>query len=358
MNRFPPRTHRAREILATVGRAYPRAWAQADAMRAERGQSLPAWPDWCYLPLHGAYAIVSGGGENRVPYSRAHHVGIVGALAAWRMTQGIYRYDPALYEAVRDTPLDRDLPRDPLYRLPEWCVYVETPDLAWEIGGECRPIHGVWAHLDWDERVAGQPHDELRLVLDTARTPAEALDPLHGCLPIPLILGAGTIESALARVVESGAEQARLRGMTLPADLLDARVVSQALWPIVSLLLYLCAEDAEIVDRAGTRPGNPEPKRTRRHGWRLFPVDGPRTWDVGVRIGAALRRAYQAEQTGGDGTPTGRHVRPHIRRAHWHTFLAGPRAGERERRVRWLPPIPVNVEDAGALPAVVHKVTK
>ena len=60
-----------------------------------RGAELPHWPQWCYLPLFGAYAIVGGGGTNRVPIDRAQHPGVVAALAAWRMTQGIYRYDPA-----------------------------------------------------------------------------------------------------------------------------------------------------------------------------------------------------------------------------------------------------------------------
>lgn len=352
---FARRTHRAREILAAVGRAYPRAWSQADELRAARGATLPAWPAWCYLPLHGAYAIVSGGGDNRVPFERAHHTAILGAITAWRMTQGIYRYDPALYEAVASTPLERDIPTDPLYRLPEWCIYIETPDQVWPVAGESRPIHGVWAHIDWDSRIEGRAHHELRLVLDTARTPEEALDPLHGCIPIPLILGAGGIADSIERVVASGAREAAKHGMTVPPELTEARGIAPVLAPLVSLVLYLCADEAEIGD-GRARPASPEPKRTRRSGYRMFAADGPRVWDVGVRIGAALRRAYQAEETHADAAVTGRHVRPHIRRAHWHTFLAGPRDAERERRVKWLPPLPINVEDAGDLPAVVRRV--
>jgi len=80
-------------------------------------------------------------------------------------------------------------------------------------------------------------------------------------------------------------------------------------------------------------------------------------WDVGTRLGAALRMAYQAAETGqGDPDPDTGRARPraHIRRAHWHTFLAG--AERSERRVKWLPPIPVNLEDVGTLPATVRKV--
>jgi hypothetical protein len=338
---YPRRTHRARTILETVGRAYPGAWAAIDGFRAGRGRDLPGWPEWCYCPLAGAYAIVSGGGANQVPVERVHHVGIVGALSAWRMTQGIYRVDPALYAALVDTPLDRDLPREPLYRLPEWCVYVETPDLRW--GGE-RPVHGVWAHLEAD---TGGGADELRLVLDTARTPAEALDTEHGCVPLPLILGEGSIADALSRVVASGARRARAHGLDPPAELGEALAVAPALWPIVSLLLYLCDEDAEI-DGPG-RPGNPGPKRTRRGGWRLFAADGPMVWDVGVRLGAALRAAYQGAETEQRETDSAGRARPrgHVRRAHWHTYAAGE--GRQERRLRWLPPIAVNLPSTDEL---------
>jgi hypothetical protein len=75
-----------------------------------------------------------------------------------------------------------------------------------------------------------------------------------------------------------------------------------------------------------------------------------------VRLGAALRRAYQREQLDRDEGVSGGRSRPraHIRRAHWHTFLAGP--GRTERRVRWLPPIAVNVEDGATLPATIRPV--
>ena len=76
-----PRTHRARTLLETVGRAYPSAWAAIDRFRAMREDELPDWPDWCYVPLAGAYAVVSGGGDRRVPFERSHHVGILEALA-------------------------------------------------------------------------------------------------------------------------------------------------------------------------------------------------------------------------------------------------------------------------------------
>ncbi|GAP34654.1 hypothetical protein ISF6_5362 [Piscinibacter sakaiensis] len=96
----------------------------------------------------------------------------------------------------------------------------------------------------------------------------------------------------------------------------------------------------------------------------MFPADWPSTWDVGVRLGAALRQAYQAAETG-SGTHAG--PRPHVRRAHWHTILSGPRqredgsvipTAERRADLRWMPPIPVNVQDLDQLPATVRRVER
>ena len=61
--------------------------------------------------------------------------------------------------------------------------------------------------------------------------------------------------------------------------------------PLVSLVLYLCSQAAEI--RAGgggdRRPAPPQPVKTKK-GLRLFPPERPTPWEVGYRLGAALRR--------------------------------------------------------------------
>ena len=350
------RVHRAREILTAVGRAYPHAWKIVDQLRAERGKTLPLWPDWCFLPVNGTYAPVFREIDNLMLYELAVHMGVLGALAAWRVTQGIYRFDSELYEAVAVTELDRAVPSEALYRLPEWCVYIETPGLVWELACEPRPIYGVWAHLDWKEREPEQPRDELHLVFDMARSPAEVFDSAYGCLPIVLTLGKGTLMDALDRSVAINKEAARKEhGITLPDWTGNRHTLAKILQVVVSLLLYLCSEEPEIGD-GNARPGNPSPKRTKA-GWRLFPPDRPTTWDVGVRLGAALRRAHLRVQAGDTSAELTSRSSPraHIRRAHWHTFLAG--AGRSERRLKWLPPIGVNIEDLSGLPSVIRQVT-
>lgn len=50
-------------------------------------------------------------------------------LATWQYSQGIYRFDPDLYEGVIQSTLGCEIPVDLLLRLPERSVFVETPGL-------------------------------------------------------------------------------------------------------------------------------------------------------------------------------------------------------------------------------------
>ncbi len=335
-------THRAREALIKAGRDYPEAWAQAESFRAGRGPGFD-WPDWCYLPLAGAYATVSNGGPARLSLDQIGDVSRLGALSAWRMTQGIYRFDPAVYSAVIDTPVGGDLPCSILMQLPEWCVYIETPGMALSSGR----LHGFWAHLEQD---ANTKAAELRLLLDQD----------EGLSPVPLHMGQWSLSEAIARAVDLATVHSLELGVPMSAG--DARKEWRS-WaePLLSLLLYLCSSAGDIRGRGV--PGNPVPTKTRRGGVKLFAADGPKTWDVGVRMGAALREAYQVAQTQGDGDGTS--PRGHVRRAHWHGFRSGPRlrddgseipADQRKFDLRWLPPIAVNLPDIDALPATIRPV--
>jgi len=327
---------RPRDHLTAAGGLYPNAWTLVDRFRADRGKSLPNWPSWCFLPLAASYSIISGdAGMDRLPLKLIGDVGRLGALAAWRVTQGVYRFDPAVYDAIRDTPLVGDLPCDAFYRLPEWCVYIETPDTVHPQYGR---IYGAFVHLEWDAETERQ---ELRLVIDSDES----------LLPLILHLGKWTIVEALKRFGDEAARQGGSEWLKPHAEQLSQ--MQELVTPIVSLALYLCAENADF---GGDRPQRPKPKRTKR-GWRMFPPNKSKKWDVAVRLGAAMRHYYQQQETGQGGDEHSG-PRPHIRRAHWHSFWTGPKSDPDARRiiVKWMPPIPVNVESSDDLPTTIKPV--
>lgn len=301
-------------------------------MREGRGKDLPFWPDWCFMPLAGAYAIVDAEARrhgidvtSREGLPLIKDVGIIGALAAWRVTQGVYRFDPDIYDGVINTPLTGDLPGSVLFNLPEWCVYVETPGLT--MAGQ--ELAGFFAHLEYDDQ---QRHNELRLVMDFGT----AQPALHG---IAIHLGPWPLSEALAKTGQEAIQNTKELG--IPPELLDAVQLQDDCTPLVSLILYLCSVNGDIGSNG--QPAKPKPKKTKK-GLRLFPPVQPRTWDVGVRMGAALREATQTfgEAAASDEPGTGRQrsgPRPHVRRAHWSTYWTGPRSGEQKSILKWIQPL-------------------
>jgi hypothetical protein len=326
---------RPQQHVAELARRYPGIWKAVDTFRASRGRDLPEWPAWCYLPLAGAHAIASAGRSTPLAPGEAAWVGRVGALAAWRSTQGIYRYDPELLEGLWTTPLSGELPVELFFRLPEWCVYLE-------LGGRAG-FQGAYTHLEWD---ANDGRCELRLLLD----PGGGVEDL---LPVPLhLVPGGSLYDATQAALAETARQARRLGLP---SLGTSFPMDEALSPLVSLLLYLCSEEPDVRDGAGSQrlPRRPNPIRTKK-GLRLFPPDEPTVWETGFRLGAALRRAASGEWSEG-AVAERAGPRPHIRRAHWHSYWTGTKDA-RKLSLRWLPPIPVGLEDMEKLRPTVRRV--
>ena len=320
---------------------YPHAWKQYDSMRAGRGKGLPDWPAWCWCPMAAAYAIVCPQGRLPMGSPAALDISRLAALGPWRLGQGIYRFDPDLYAAVIETALDRAVPWDPLFRLPEYCIYIETPGMVAE-GGR---VHGFYAHLECD---ANDGRTELRLLLDME----SSLIPL----PLHLIPGGTLLDSMDAALFES-ARQAGLAQahVMIPEASAISGEAMQSIKSMVSLVLSLCSQEPDL----DGRPIKVQPIKTKK-GPRSIPANQPRVWAVGARIGAVLRRAQdEHEVSTGAGAADGHHAspRPHLRKAHWHGFFTGPRTDPSVRKleIRWLLPILVGARGEDQ-PAVVHPV--
>lgn len=245
-----PTTHRARSILAAVARAYPSAWQDLDGFRALRGcPDFINWPDWCFVPVSGAYAVVSGGGGQRVRFEQSGHVGLVAGLGAWRITQGVYRFDSTLYEALLATPITDEIPVDVLHHLPGWCVYIET--LGYTVYGVA--LHGFFAFMEVD---AQSGTEELRLLLDMARDPSDPFDPVRGVRSLPLPLVGGNVAASIRSLVLKGVEQAQQHGFAVSeADLAPLTSMDREIAPLLSLLLYLCSATPDVAGADGDGRG-------------------------------------------------------------------------------------------------------
>ncbi len=393
-------------VLSLFRGLFPELWEDLEGVRSDArllGATIPKWPGWCFMPTSvaavTAYRRMYGGlptdGKTFYEGLRRHPLGasvsdVAAALSGWRMAKGVYRYDEDVFKKLFETPITGKLPTEVLYRLPEWCPYIEVPGggivyegLPGESGGARSGgggeevgamVRGYWMFLDFAGR--GQP-DRLYFVAD-----AERFDEADGSMSLEFPTYALTLSGeTLEECVEATARatvgiEALIKG-GVPEEEVErevaaaSEVIRSAVSRLLSVGLYLCAEDAEVVagDGSGALPANPAPKKTKKRGEKLFAAAGVREWNVAWRLGAQIRAAEKEEReaeaegsaVGGEAGGAGARKRPHIRRAHWHSFWTGPRdparAHERVKAVKWLPPLAINAGGSSEdMPAVVRTV--
>ena len=300
------------------------------------------WPSWCYLPgvaLAATLADQAGTTRSGSPAGLLQAVMPLTAVAAWLPGRVAVRFDPDLLAEVTSTPLEGDLPVELLERLPIWGLYLDTPHLGDDVGVlaclEPSSLSGRGGRVLSDAGTG----TELWLVFSLPEEGRRRL------VAASVWIGAGSIDDAL-----SAQGRARLdRGIRDgPEALEDAfrRPYAEVLRGVVSMLLYLCSAEPDLSRRklgADRRPG--------------AAIATSEVWLAGYRLGAALRRARRQHDRDPEADATGRSVTPHLRSAHFHSFWLGPKSDPEARRLelRWLPPIPVNL-DRGEAGVVVRRV--
>ncbi len=349
-------TPRPLVLLREYSDRYPKFWKAAHRLRAAKGEKeVGDWPEWCYLPMAGAGAIVCPTGS--LALWQVPQVAALAALIPWRTTKGIYIFDVDMMRELWGMPLEGELPVQTLFRLPEWCCYVEVPD-GFEPPDPHRGLRGFFVHLEWDINAR---HPELRFLLDYGDRTAATFVNLTG-----LTLGA-CLRSNIEESMNMYGIRPEVVEQMMPDDAFFQQLFGKlagSLAPLVSVTLYLCAVNAEIVPADGSdrRPANPLPARTKKHRGKVLGAGQPTRWNVAWRIGAALRKASvgAVRLSASDTAGTRKSPRPHVRRAHWKAYWTGPRDDPEKRQtvLRWLPPTGVNVKDGGEgdLPAVRRSV--
>ena len=84
-----------------------------------------------------------------------------------------------------------------------------------------------------------------------------------------------------------------------------------------------------------------------------------RHWDVGIRVGATIKRNRSQAATPRESGDHKQHARPrpHLRRGHWSHFWTGKRdSADRERILKWIEPVYINADSSDDLPTTIHKV--
>lgn len=275
-----PETH-----VSTLMRSLGISSRDIDKIRSGHDQ----WPRWCFAPF-AVWAASTV--HTRRDLTKVNDLTSAITVIPWRYSRSVYRFDPDVYRELISTPFSGELPGDVLLRLPEWSIFVEMQDEA---------VSGFFASLEYVS--AGKV--ELRFVFCAG----------DRLIPFYINLSAGTIEKSFEESlmeyekVAGGSDKVKAEYAELLGE--DLSLVKKAL----SLVLYVCSDEAEIRDRDAPdwEPSFPRPKVTKGEE-RLFPADRNRVVDVGCSGKAppkailALRRAAQFARTcaAGIGTASGR----------------------------------------------------
>lgn len=263
-----------KEHMAAIGRKHENIWHRVDDLRETKGKTNPDWPAWCFLPLQYWHEIIL---KNEKSAGTVYELAAVGT---WRYTQGIYRFDNSVYNALINTSHAKDIPTEVFHRLPEWCVYIETQEIQFPDD----IATGFWAHLDYD-LATGNHH--LHLLINCERR----------LIPIRIPIGDWTISRTHREILIYTGDSSVFLTTEVPV----------VIYNLVSLLLFICLDnpDIESNSRPGSLPERPRPTRTKA-GWKLYAPTNPRTWIIGKNVGKDLQRDEWAKTPQGTSylTPT------------------------------------------------------
>jgi len=295
-------------------------------------------PKWCALPSSTIAAFLAGSSEKEAVLQMLKQPQVFDLTTAllWSRNKMVYRFDITFADTLAEQPFDGKIPCESLDYLPYPCVFIEQDMIFCD-----RKAKGFFAWIDW-----GTKEDTRILVLIFLLKNGRSL---HVAIP----LSGGTIKASVAEK-EKNSMDLNWGKFTLADVLKSAMVESFAV--CINLLLYLCSEKPDMPDDTELR--------TRRSRNSIGIPKRPAVWDVGIRIGSALKKVAESatkstvdkENEFEENMTAKTSPRAHTRRAHWHSFWKGKR-GSADRRLilRWLPPTVVNFDEKG-LPTVVSSV--
>lgn len=337
------------KVLKDFSKKFPRAWCLCDAIIADKGTMLPSWDDDCIIPLAGTLAIAEElGGKMIDAVSMA-------ALYAWRQYKEIYSFDEELTllltEQVKE---DMTIPVEAL-KLPYPCIYIQlSSDFGFFTWYECEP------------HSKAKPSKELRFLLVKKDKICNDYYMLHTEQGGTILDGVNaTMKEARknAKSIETY-NNLKLTDFTkkeLNEALIEDTSAAQAtiISRLLQIVLYICADNCD-------REENAEQREIRKDRDTTKPIASPKDrlaevqqWDVGVRIGNAIRRnnSSDADTQSGSGTSGGGKKRPHSRRGHWHHYWIGSTKDDSRKLVlKWTAPMFINADDDDELPTTIHPV--
>lgn len=263
------------------------------------------------------------------------------AVREWQKRRVVYRLHHELSSQLMDTDPTNEIPCEVFRRLPHPNPFVIFPEpIPTEPALNGPPLIRKPSYLgmmvtgmtkyNW---VCSTDDPELNVLVIALASSLQYVGQMVTYEERQVILPISGNRSVEQMVTDqfSGGMRSRVGADSAATDL-------EAMRMAVSLMLYLCSDRPDL-------SGSTQVVRRKR---------GPihQVLDLGYDIGPKLLAARKASKSSGSSPATGKHVRTHLRRAHWHTYWTGPRDGDQTPIVKWLSSITVNEEGESGRPQV------
>ena len=221
----------------------------------------------------------------------------------WNKTKQSYKFDKYFIEEMGKTTKGINLPHLVFDKLPFKTVYLDISQ---------NPKSGKNGALVNVRKIAEHSNGEVLWMLTM------------------LNVAVDKILSSISLIIEDPVGGKELDFDALGNDNID----NEALY--TQLLIYLCSYEPDIRDDAASKMQYKKAKQARKKGVKAeLPVQKHM---VGERFGEAFRKWTVSTLGKSSDRPeghTGVHVKPHIRRAHWHRYWIGKR-DNKELIIKWV----------------------
>lgn len=321
---------------------YPNVFNLAEDLRTlPPDDEIGLWDrDLVYLPISGCNAVMN----SYKVLSGSPEVQLLAALAAWKQSKQIFQFAEELSdELMMQSNEDLLIPVAVLKNMPFPCVYIKLQN---------QDVDGFFVY--WEQDLSKGLYFELRMLL--------MADGKMNNFPLILHL---TDCDTIADGVKASARQIKkslgaASAFASAANTICSQYVSFAIERIskyLQLLLYLCAENADIVEQSNITTQKKEEKSNSS-------VQKPnkhkvaQVWDVGYVIKKQLK-AYKQNDSSSSVVGDESKKRPHMRKGHYHHFWVGKKDGSNRRLIlKWVHPILVGADNSDEVITTINEVNK
>lgn len=251
----------------------------------------------------------------------------------WKKSPVVLEFNSSLVEELQRSDIDQDVDlSEHLEHVPFSCFFVFAEHLGFRLSnsdGKLKHAAGFFLDCVWMPR-SDQPHRvEKHFVITIVGSNGNTI-------PVVIPLRFSTTKDLSAYIAETYIQASGGKSKMIKV------FVDEDLRTVLSLLLYIASKEPDIVEKEITQREDADCSRHDPVANSEQDLSGePRTFLVGEKIGPSIEAYRHANKN----TRGGRSVAPHIRRAHFHTYLTGSRKDRTQKRIlKWVAQTSVNME--------------